>query len=452
MAKKICFIGAGSTIFMKNILGDVLHYPALKNAHIALMDIDETRLLESQLVAQKLILSLKADSKITTHLSQREALDGADFVVVCFQIGGFEPCTVTDFEIPKSFGLDQTIGDTLGIGGIMRGLRTVPHLWSICEDMLALCPDAVMLQYVNPMAINTWAISARYPMIKQVGLCHSVQGTAEELARDLGRDIADIRYRAGGINHMAFFLSFEGRQSDGSWADLYPDLRDGYLEGRFPTHTGANPRCPNFIRYEVMKHFGLFVTESSEHFAEYVPWFLKSHRPDLVKKFQIPIDEYPKRCEEQIDAWKDQVVAFREAAHIEVKQSHEYAAQIMNALSTGDTAIIYGNLANNWFIPQLPDGAAVEVPCLVDANGIHPSSVPDIPPQFIALMRTNLNVQDLTVQALLEENRDHIYHAAMLDPRTAAELDLDQIKALVDALLAAHGDWMPKWLQKEEAA
>ena len=452
MAKKICFIGAGSTIFMKNILGDVLHYPALKNAHIALMDIDETRLLESQLVAQKLILSLKADSKITTHLSQREALDGADFVVVCFQIGGFEPCTVTDFEIPKSFGLDQTIGDTLGIGGIMRGLRTVPHLWSICEDMLALCPDAVMLQYVNPMAINTWAISARYPMIKQVGLCHSVQGTAEELARDLGRDIADIRYRAGGINHMAFFLSFEGRQSDGSWADLYPDLRDGYLEGRFPTHTGANPRCPNFIRYEVMKHFGLFVTESSEHFAEYVPWFLKSHRPDLVEKFQIPIDEYPKRCEEQIDAWKDQVVTFREAAHIEVKQSHEYAAQIMNALSTGDTAIIYGNLANNGFIPQLPDGAAVEVPCLVDANGIHPSSVPDIPPQFIALMRTNLNVQDLTVQALLEENRDHIYHAAMLDPRTAAELDLDQIKALVDALLAAHGDWMPKWLQKEEAA
>jgi len=452
MAKKICFIGAGSTIFMKNILGDVLHYPALKNAHIALMDINETRLLESQLVAQKLILSLKAESKITTHLSQREALDGADFVVVCFQIGGFEPCTVTDFEIPKSFGLDQTIGDTLGIGGIMRGLRTVPHLWSICEDMLALCPDAVMLQYVNPMAINTWAISARYPMIKQVGLCHSVQGTAEELARDLGRDIADIRYRAGGINHMAFFLSFEGRQSDGSWADLYPDLRDGYLEGRFPTHTGANPRCPNFIRYEVMKHFGLFVTESSEHFAEYVPWFLKSHRPDLVKKFQIPIDEYPKRCEEQIDAWKDQVVTFREAAHIEVKQSHEYAAQIMNALSTGDTAIIYGNLANNGFIPQLPDGAAVEVPCLVDANGIHPSSVPDIPPQFIALMRTNLNVQDLTVQALLEENRDHIYHAAMLDPRTAAELDLDQIKALVDALLAAHGDWMPKWLQKEEAA
>ena len=379
MAKKICFIGAGSTIFMKNILGDVLHYPALKNAHIALMDIDETRLLESQLVAQKLIRSLKADSKITTHLSQREALDGADFVVVCFQIGGFEPCTVTDFEIPKSFGLDQTIGDTLGIGGIMRGLRTVPHLWSICEDMLALCPDAVMLQYVNPMAINTWAISARYPMIKQVGLCHSVQGTAEELARDLGRDIADIRYRAGGINHMAFFLSFEGRQSDGSWADLYPDLRDGYLEGRFPTHTGANPRCPNFIRYEVMKHFGLFVTESSEHFAEYVPWFLKSHRPDLVKKFQIPIDEYPKRCEEQIDAWKDQVVAFRGAAHIEVKQSHEYVAQIMNALSTGDTAIIYGNLANNGFIPQLPDGAAVEVPCLVDANGIHPSSVPNEP-------------------------------------------------------------------------
>ena len=452
VVKKITFIGAGSTIFTRNIIGDVLHYPALENAVIALMDIDQSRLNESELVVQKLISSLKAKASVQTFSNQMDALKDADFVVVCFQIGGFKPCTLTDFEIPKSYGLEQTIADTLGIGGIMRGLRTVPHLWSICEDMRAVCPQAIMLQYVNPMAINTWAIAERHPDIRQVGLCHSVQGTAEELARDLGLPLNDIRYRAGGINHMAFFLSFEERLLDGTWQDLYPALRRGYAEGRFPSATGANLRCPNYVRFEVMKHFGLFVTESSEHFAEYVPWFLKSHRPDLVEKFQIPLDEYPKRCVEQIEEWRDQIIAFKGAANIEVKQSHEYAAQIMNAVSTGQPVVIYGNVPNRGYIPQLPEEAAVEVPCLVDQNGIQPTVVDDIPPQFIAMMRTNLNVQELTVQALLQENREHIYHAAMLDPRAGAELDLDQIHALVDELIEAHRGWMPEWLNSEEAA
>lgn len=452
VGKKITFIGAGSTIFMRNILGDLLHYPALEDAVVALMDIDQSRLNESELVAQKMISSLKVKASVRTYSSQRNALKDADFVVVCFQIGGFKPCTMTDFDIPKSFGLEQTIADTLGIGGIMRGLRTVPHLWAICNDMRAVCPQAIMLQYVNPMAINTWAIAERYPDIRQVGLCHSVQGTSEELARDLGLPLEDIRYRAGGINHMAFFLSFEERCSDGTWQDLYPALRRGYAEGRFPSATGANLRCPNYVRYEVMKHFGLFVTESSEHFAEYVPWFLKSHRPDLVEKFQIPLDEYPKRCVEQIEEWQDQIVTFKGAANIEVKQSDEYAAQIMNAVSTGQPVVIYGNVPNRGYIPQLPDGASVEVPCLVDENGIQPTVVDDIPPQFIAMMRTNLNVQELTVQALLQENREHIYHAAMLDPRAGAELDLDQIHALVDELIEAHRGWMPEWLNSEEAA
>ncbi len=452
MVKKITFIGAGSTIFMRNILGDVLLHPALEDATIALMDIASNRLSESKLVAQKLIMSLNVPAKVQTYSNQREALEGSDFVVVCFQIGGFMPCTMTDFDIPKSYGIEQTIADTLGIGGIMRGLRTVPHLWTICEDIRVVCPTAIMLQYVNPMAINTWAIAQRYPDISQVGLCHSVQGTSEELARDIGLSLEDIRYRVGGINHMAFFLSFEVRLLDGTWQDLYPTLRLGYAEGRFPTATGANSRCPNYVRYEVMKHFGLFVTESSEHFAEYVPWFLKSHRPDLVEKFQIPLDEYPKRCKEQIEEWQDQVLAFKEGCKLEVKQTHEYAAQIINSLVTGSPKVIYGNVPNRGYIPQLPEGAAVEVPCLVDQNGIQPTVVDDIPPQFIAMMRTNINVQELTVQALLKEKREYVYHAAMLDPRTAAELDLDQIRALVDELIEAHGNWMPRWLRCEEAA
>ena len=450
--QKITFIGAGSTIFMKNILGDVLQYPALQNSKIALMDIDQTRLNESEIVAHKLVETLGADAKIDTYSQQRAALDGADFVVVCFQIGGYDPCTITDFEVPKKYGLRQTIADTLGVGGIMRGLRTVPHLWSLCEDMRAVCPNAIMLQYVNPMAINTWAIGARYPDIRQVGLCHSVQGTAEELARDLAIDVSDMRYRAGGINHMAFYLELEGRDIAGNWCDLYPLLQRGYAQKRIPVATGANPRCPNLVRYEVMKHFGLFVTESSEHFAEYVPWFIKSHRPDLIDRFKVPLDEYPKRCEEQLADWNDQVVQFRTAAKIEVGQSHEYAAQIMNAVVTGSPAVIYGNIPNQGYIPQLPEGCAVEVPCLVDASGIQPTFIGDIPPQLIALMRTNINVQELTVQALLTENRDFIYHAAMLDPHTAAELDLDQIRSLVDELLIEHSNWLPKWLQDTRAA
>ena len=452
MHQKITFIGAGYTIFMRKILGDVLHYSAHEDVTVALMDIDPNRLCESELVAQKMISSMNVQAQVHTYSTQREALEGADFVIICFQIGGFKPCIITDFNIPKSYGLEQTIADTLGIGGIMRGLRTVPHLWAICDDMMAVCPQAIMLQYVNPMAINTWAIAQRYPNIRQVGLCHSVQGTSEELAHDLGLSLENIRYRAGGINHMAFFLSLEERGSDGTWRDLYPALRRGYAEGLFPKTTGANARCPNYVRYEVMKHFGLFVTESSEHFAEYVPWFLKSHRPDLIDKFQIPLDEYPKRCVEQIEEWQDQIVAFKGVANIDVKQSHEYAAEIMNAVVTGSPVVVYGNVPNQGYIPQLPSGASVEVPCLFDENGLQPTVVDDIPPQFIAMMRTNLNVQELTVQALLQENREHIYHAAMLDPRTAAELDLDQIRALVDELISAHGSWMPKWLANEEAA
>ena len=449
---KVTLIGAGSTIFMKNIVGDLLHYPALSNARIALMDIDATRLEESRIVAEKMVASMVTCAEILTFSDQRAALEGADFVIVAFQIGGYRPCTVTDLEFPKKYGLRQTIGDTVGIGGIMRGLRTVPHLWSVCEDMLAACPHALMLQYVNPMAINTWAISARYPTIKQVGLCHSVQGTVKELARDLEISVENLHFTASGINHLAFYLNLQERQNNGEYRDLYPALKAGYRAGVLPKENIENPRCPNHVRYEVMTRLGYFVTESSEHFAEYVPWFIKRDRPDLIERFHIPLDEYPQRCQEQISEWQSQAVDMKQAKIITVDKSDEYAAGIINSITTGIPTVIYGNIANDGYIPQLPQGAAVEVPCLVDANGVQPTVVADIPPQLIALMRTSLNVQELTVQALLNQDRSHIYHAAMFDPHTAAELDIDQIHALVDDLIQAHGEWMPNWVRDRSAA
>ncbi|KAF0173372.1 MAG: alpha-galactosidase [Rhodobacteraceae bacterium] len=446
MAKPvITFIGAGSAVFTKNIAGDILQRPALAHAEVRLMDINPERLAESEIIVGKLAQALGGKATIKTYTNQRRALEGSDFVVCCFQVGGYEPCTVTDFEVPKTYGLRQTIADTLGIGGIMRGLRTVPVLWGICEDLLAVAPNAIMLQYVNPMAINTWAIAAKYPTIRQVGLCHSVQGTAWELARDLDIPVEDIRYRAGGINHMAFYLNFEHRQPDGSYIDLYPALKKGYAEGRFPKPSHWNPRCPNKVRYEMLTRLGYFVTESSEHFAEYTPWFIKRDRPDLIEKFGIPLDEYPKRCVEQIARWKKEAAQLKSATTVDLKESHEYASQIVNSVVTGEPSVIYGNIANRGFIPQLPEGCAVEVPTLVDANGLQPTVVKDIPPQLIGLMRTNINVQELTVAALVSENPEHIYHAAMLDPHTGAELDLDQIWNLTHDLLAAHGDWLPEW-------
>jgi len=331
-------------------------------------------------------------------------------------------------------------------------LRTVPYLWSVCEDMRAVCPDALMLQYVNPMAINTWAIAARFPEIRQVGLCHSVQGTAQELAHDLDIPVENLRYTAAGINHMAFYLNLEERQNNGAYRDIYPALRAGYQDGSLPKENAEHPRCPNLVRYEMMTRLGYFVTESSEHFAEYVPWFIKRDRPDLIERFRISLDEYPKRCQEQISDWETQAAALQDAQTIPVMKSNEYAATVMNSITTGTPQVIYGNVANNGYIPQLPNGAAVEVPCLVDANGVHPTVVKDIPPQLIALIRTNVNVQELTVHALLNQDRSHIYHAAMLDPHTAAELDLAQIHALVDELIRAHGDWMPDWLRDRRAA
>ncbi|MDJ0994908.1 MAG: alpha-glucosidase/alpha-galactosidase [Dinoroseobacter sp.] len=437
---KIAFIGAGSTIFMKNIIGDALHFPALRDASFALMDIDEARLRESEIVARRMIDAMGTSASVEATLDRLRALDGADFVVTAFQIGGYRPCTVTDFEIPRAHGLTQTIGDTLGVAGIMRGLRTVPHLWAVAEDMTQLCPDALMLQYVNPMAINTWALGERFPNVRTVGLCHSVQNTVEEIAHDLDLQQDAIDYKVAGINHVAFFLRLEHKGRD-----LYPELAAGYRAGRLPKPPLHHARCPNTVRYEVMEHLGYFCTESSEHLAEYVPWFIKRGRDDLIEQFGIPLDEYPKRCEEQIADWRAQAVRLTGGGPVDVNKSHEFAADLMNAIVTDAPLMIYGNVQNKGQLPDLPMGAVVETPCLVDGNGIQPTTVAELPPQLTALMRTQINVQELTVRALLDENVEHVYHAAMMDPHTAAELDLRQIRALVDDLLEAHADWLPRW-------
>src|SRR6185437_16128809 len=428
---KITFLGAGSTVFAKNLLGDILSFPELAESQICLFDIDDERLSTSAVVARKVAEAVGAHPKVESTTDRRQALDGADYALCMIQVGGYKPATMTDFDIPKKYGLRQTIADTLGIGGIMRGLRTIPVLLSMCRDMEEVCPDVTFLNYVNPMAMNCWAIS-RASSLKTVGLCHSVQGTARQLARDIGVTADEINYLCAGINHMAFYLRFERNGED-----LYPAIRRVLSEGHVPDG--------NRVRYEMLKRLGYFVTESSEHFAEYTPWFIKRDRPDLIERFNVPLDEYPRRCERQIDRWQTQRRELEGESTLTVRRSHEYGAPIIHSMETGTPRVVYGNVANDGLIDNLPHGCCVEVPCLVDKNGLQPTKVGALPVQLAALMQTNVNVQALTVEAALTQQRDYIYQAAMLDPHTAAELDLDQIWSLVDDLIAAHGEWLPAY-------
>jgi alpha-galactosidase len=385
------------------------------------MDIDPERLTVSERVTRALDRTVTVEAT----LDRREAVDGADYAFTLMQVGGYRPATVTDFELPKRFGLRQTIGDTLGIGGIMRGLRTIPVLLELCHDMEELCPDALLLQYVNPMAILCWA-AARGSSIRTVGLCHSVQGTARELAADLELPAEELEYVCAGLNHLAFYLELRHRGSD-----VYPQLR-------------AKRDVPdwNRVRYEVLRHFGYFCTESSEHLAEYVPWFIKSSRPELVDEFNVPLDEYPRRCEAQIAEWEELRASLEDGAPLARERSEEYGARIVYALETGGRFRFNGNVMNDGLIDNLPE-CCVEVPCVADADGITPQAVGALPPQLAALMHTNVNVQELTVEAALTGKLEHVYHAAMLDPHTAAELSLGEIHDLVDLLLEAHRELMP---------
>ena len=448
---RIVFIGAGSTVFARNLMGDILSFPELASSTIVLHDINEERLRTSEIVGHKIIETLGVSATIEATTDRRAALAGANYVITMFQVGGYKPSTVIDFEIPKKYGLEQTIADTLGVGGIMRGLRTIPVILDICRDMEELCPDALLLNYVNPMSMLCWAIS-RSSSIKTIGLCHSVQHTAQQLADDLGIDANTVEFRCAGINHMAFYLDFRQRQGK-DLVDLYPRIAERATIFPMPTRgdversDGGFDGLSDAVRYEMFKRLGYFVTESSEHFSEYVPWFIKSGRSDLLDKFGIPLDEYPRRCERQIEGWETLRTRLENPdARVRVVQSMEYGSGIIHSMETGQSRVVYGNVPNRGIISNLPDDCCVEVPCVVDASGITPTHIGALPPHLAALMQTNINVQSLTVEAALTGKREHVYHAAMFDPHTAAELDLDQIWALVDELLAAHRGMIPEAL------
>jgi alpha-galactosidase len=435
--RKITFIGAGSTVFAKNLLVDILSFPELADSQLCLFDIDSERLQTSEIVANRIAQTLGIKPIIETTTDRARALADATYAINMVQVGGYQPGTVTDFEIPKKYGLQQTIGDTLGIGGIMRALRTVPVLIEICRDMEQYCPAVVHLNYVNPMAINCWALT-RATRIRTIGLCHSVQHTAEDLAIDIGVPLEEINYLVAGINHLAFFLKFERNGED-----LYPLIHKVIEEGRVPPE--------NRVRYDMLRRLGYFVTESSEHFAEYVPWYIKRERADLIERYNIPLDEYPRRCERQIREWKFLRKSLETPdTPLDMERSVEFGSGIIHSMETGVPRVVYANLENTNLITNLPPGCCVEVPCVVEKNGIQATHIGALPPHLAALMQANINVQALTVEALLTGNRDHIYHAAMLDPHTGAELDLDQIWQLVDDLIARHAEWIPHQFRNVE--
>ncbi len=425
---------------MKNILTDILLESELNSSEITLYDIDSSRLKTSQIVADKIASSLKVSASIKSTNDRKKALKEADFVIVMIQVGGYKPSTLIDFEIPAKYGLQQTIADTVGIGGIMRGLRTVPVLVEIAEEMLELCPRAMMLQYVNPMAINCLGLSHFVPELRYVGLCHSVQGTVADLARDIGEDFNKIEFECSGINHMSFFTKFAKKLNNGSTEDLYPKIFQKGETGDFGTNWDG---CSNKVRYEVLKKLGYFVTESSEHFAEYTPWFIKSHQKDLIRKFDIPINEYIRRCEKQILEWDKQEKDMLSNPKIDNNKSVEYASRVILSMITGKKDIIYGNVLNTNLIPNLPNNSCVEVPCVVQKDDLVPQVVPPLPIHLANLIQTNISVQQLTVEALKTRKKDSIYYAAMLDPHTAGELNLDQIWKMVDELIDAHGSMLP---------
>ena len=434
---KITFLGAGSTVFARNVLGDCMCTPVLRDAEIALYDIDAKRLEESEIILQAINRNTnEGRARIHTYLgteNRKAALKGADFVVNAIQVGGYEPCTVIDFEIPKKYGLRQTIGDTLGIGGIMRGLRTIPVMEEFARDMEEVCPDALFLNYTNPMAILT-GYMLHYTGVRTVGLCHSVQVCTERLLNDLGMEdrLEGASDWIAGINHMAWLLDV--RDKDGR--DLYPEIRKRALE------KNASEKHEDMIRYEYIRNLGYYCTESSEHNSEYNAFYIKNRYPELIDRYNIPLDEYPRRCIRQIKEWEDEKKNILNDGKVTHERSREYASRIMEAVLTNQPCQIGGNVLNTGLIDNLPGDACVEVPCLVNARGVLPCHVGRLPVQLAAMNQTNINVQLLTIEAARTRKREHIYQAAMLDPHTAAELSIDDIRSMCDELIEAHGSYM----------
>ncbi len=450
---KLTIIGAGSAVFTKNIFTDLMFIDEFKKMDIALVDIDKKRLKISHELLDVIAKKFNASPNIKSYTDRREALVGSDFIQSTIQVGGYKPSTVIDFDIPKQFGLRQTIADTLGIGGIMRGLRTIPVLVDIGKDIMDLCPNALWLQYVNPMCSNMIAINNACPGIKSVGLCHSVQGTAEMLARDLNEKIENIDYLCAGINHMAFYKKFS-KKNGNTEEDLYPRLKkladdilnDKKISSRSMQKDRESDKVLHEkVRYEILRRFGYFVTESSEHFAEYVPWFIKNNRQDLIDKYKIPIEEYIDRCKNNIELWNNLEKDMTPIYNQSLKRSNEYASYIMDAVVNNKEITINGNVMNKGYIDNLPSNCCVEVPCLINSNGNKPQHTGQLPEHLAALMRTNINVQILTSEAALTKKKEHIYHAAMLDPLTGANLSIDEIYSLVDRLIEAHDNYLPQY-------
>ena len=437
---KITFMGAGSTVFAKNVLGDVMLTPALRDFEIALYDIDAERLEESYIMICSLNRNInEGRATVTKYLgveNRKDALRGADFVVNAIQVGLYEPCTVTDFEVPKKYGLRQTIADTLGIGGIFRTLRTIPVLADFAEDMAQVCPRAYFLNYTNPMAMLAGYMQ-RYTDIKTVGLCHSVQVCSNGLLKELGIEAKrPLREKIAGINHMAWLLELE--DADGN--DLYPEIRRRAAEILDNPPEGFK----DLVRLEYIRRFGYYCTESSEHNAEYNQFFIKSKYPELIERYRIPLDEYPRRCVNQINRWKNDREKY---LHDDVThtRTHEYASYIMESIVTDKPYKIGGNVLNTGLIPNLPAEACVEVPCLINKFGIQPTVVGNLPEQLAAMNRNNINVQLLTIEAAVTKKKEHIYQAAMLDPHTSSELSIDDIVAMCDDLIEAHRGWLPEY-------
>ena len=437
---KLTFMGAGSTVFARNVIGDCLCSEILRDSVFALYDIDATRLEQSKVILEAINKAKGGFGKIECYCgvdNRKAALKGADFVVNAIQVGGYDPCTIIDFEIPKKYGLRQTIADTLGIGGIMRALRTIPVMEDFARDMAEVCPDAWLLNYTNPMSMLTGYMQ-RYTPVKTVGLCHSVQVCSEMLLKDLGLEdkLEGRKELIAGINHMAWLLEIKDKYGN----DLYPEIK-ARIDAKI-----ADPEYNNKVRLEYIKHFGYYCTESSEHNAEYNMFYIKSKYPELIDRYNIPLDEYPRRCIEQINGWKKEYEEMLTNGVKEHERTIEYASRIMEAVVTNNPIQIGGNVLNTGgLIENLPYDACVEVPCLVNGSGISGTHVGRLPVQLAAMNMTNINVQLLTIEAAKTKKIEHIYQAAMLDPHTASELDIDTIKKMVDDLIEAHGDYLPKY-------
>lgn len=437
---KVTFMGAGSTIFAKNVLGDCILTPEIQDLEIALYDIDPVRLEDSRSMLENICRNVGRQVPIQAYLDRKDALRGAKYVVNAIQVGGYDPCTITDFEIPKKYGLRQTIADTLGIGGIFRALRTIPVLEDFARDMEDVCPNALFINYANPMAMLSGYLQ-KYTSINTIGLCHSVQVCIPQLfkALDMEKLIPETKWDIAGINHQAWLLKVE----DGKGNDLYPEIKrraKNFLDG-LADYDAAWDK----VRYQMMLNFGYYITESSEHNAEYTPWFIKARNPELIERYSIPLDEYPRRCINQINDWAKMRQELVDNGNITHEKSREFAAHIIEAMENDHPYRVHANVQNNGLITNLPHNACVEVPCLIDRAGVHPCYVGNLPEQCAAINRTNINVQLLTIQAAHSHKKDDLYMAAMMDPHTAAELTMDEIRAMCDEMLEAHKNWMPQY-------